>query len=247
VLSDTRQLEAHDVVAVLPDRAHDMARLQILLGHDEPIVTVIGKHNHGKSRLLNELFGQEVFAVADKRETVELSDRVHQGVRWLDAPGLDADVGTDDDRHAMHAAWLHADVRLFVHAAKEGELDAKELVLFAELRADSVRTRRQTLFVLTQVDQLASDAELQRVSDTISRQLPGIALNAVSSERNRKGIDEGKKLFVDKSGITQLHAELDRALGHVPDSRAFEISLLFGEIRDELQQLARQHDSQRRL
>ena len=44
-----------------------MARLDILLGNDEPIVTVIGKYNHGKSRLLNELIGQEAFAVADRR------------------------------------------------------------------------------------------------------------------------------------------------------------------------------------
>ncbi|WP_404989833.1 GTPase [Caballeronia sp. LZ029] len=51
-----------------------MARLDILLGHEEPIVTVIGKYNHGKSRLLNELIGQEAFAVADRRETVKLSE-----------------------------------------------------------------------------------------------------------------------------------------------------------------------------
>jgi hypothetical protein len=78
-----------------------MARLGILLGHSEPIITVIGKYNHGKSHLLNELIGQETFVVADKRETVRLLDRVHNGVRWLDAPGLDADVGTDDARERM--------------------------------------------------------------------------------------------------------------------------------------------------
>jgi hypothetical protein len=217
-----------------------MARLEIWLGHDEPIITVIGKYNHGKSRLLNELIGQEAFAVADKRETVRLSDRVHQGVRWLDAPGLDADVGTEDDRHAMHAAWLHADIRLFVHAAKEGELDARELALLAELRDDSERTRRQTLFVLSQVDQLPSEAELQTVSSAISAQFPGIALNAVSSARHRKGLDESKKLFVEKSGIPLLHAELDVALAQVPAARGYEICLLFEEIRGELEQVARE-------
>lgn len=30
-----------------------MARLDILLGREEPVVPVIGKYNHGKSRLLN--------------------------------------------------------------------------------------------------------------------------------------------------------------------------------------------------
>lgn len=33
-------------------------------------------------------------------------------------------------------------------------------------------------------------------------------MNAVSSARHRKGLDEGKKLFVEKSGISLLHAEL---------------------------------------
>lgn len=227
----------HEVVSVLPDRADDMARLAILLADGEPIVTVIGKYNHGKSRLLNELIGRDTFAVADKRETVKLSDSVHQGVRWLDAPGLDADVGTEDDRHALHAAWLHADIRLFVHAAKEGELDAKELALLAELCADGERSKRQTLFVLSQVDQLADDAELQKVSHAIGAQWPDIDLNSVSSTRYRKGRDEGKKLMLEKSGMPSLRATIDAALARVPEARAHEAALLFDETRDELAQL----------
>lgn len=227
----------HEVVSVLPDRADDMARLAILLADGEPIVTVIGKYNHGKSRLLNELIGRDTFAVADKRETVKLSDSVHQGVRWLDAPGLDADVGTEDDRHALHAAWLHADIRLFVHAAKEGELDAKELALLAELCADGERSKRQTLFVLSQVDQLADDAELQKVSHAIGAQWPDIDLNAVSSTRYRKGRDEGKKLMLEKSGMPSLRATIDAALARVPEARAHEAALLFDETREELAQL----------
>jgi hypothetical protein len=227
----------HEVVSVLPDRADDMARLAILLADGEPIVTVIGKYNHGKSRLLNELIGRDTFAVADRRETVKLSDSVHHGVRWLDAPGLDADVGTEDDRHALHAAWLHADIRLFVHAAKEGELDAKELALLAELCADGERSKRQTLFVMSQVDQLADDAELQKVSHAIGAQWPDIDLNAVSSTRYRKGRDEGKKLMLEKSGMPSLRATIDAALARVPEARAHEAALLFDETREELAQL----------
>lgn len=227
----------HDVVAVLPHRAEDMARLDIVSKRGEPIVTVIGKYNHGKSRLLNELIGTSVFSVADRRETVKLAGSVHGGVRWLDAPGLDADVGTEDDRHALHAAWLHADIRLFVHAAKEGELDAKELALLAELHADGARSRRQTLFVLSQVDQLADDAELQKVRDAISAQCPGVALHAVSSTRYRKGVDEGKTLMLERSGMPSLRAEIDTALARVPEARAHEAAMLSGDMRDELARL----------
>jgi GTPase Era involved in 16S rRNA processing len=236
-------IETQDVVAVLPRRADDMARLAILLEHDAPVVTVIGKYNHGKSRLLNELIGQEAFAVADKRETVTLADRVDHGVRWLDAPGLDADVGTDDDRHALHAAWLHADIRLFVHAAKEGELDATERALLDELREDSARTRRQTLFVLTQIDQLPGDDDIQKVRNAIGAQCDEMVLHAVSAVRHRKGIDEGRKLFVEKSGIALLHAELQSALEHVPAARAHESALLFAEIREELALRLREHET----
>ena len=235
---------ARDVVTVLPDRANDIARLETLRDEREPIVTVIGKYNHGKSRLLNELIGRDTFAVADKRETVKLSDSVDRGVRWLDAPGLDADVGTEDDRHAFHAAWLKSDIRLFVHAAKEGELDAKELALLAELCADCVRTKRQTLFVLSQVDQLADDAELQKLSEVIAAQLPGIAMNAVSSTRYRKGLEEGKKLLLEKSGMPALRVELDAALARVPKARAHESALLFAGIREALEhRLAEQEKS----
>jgi hypothetical protein len=232
-----REQATRDVVSVLPGRANDMTRLATLLENSEPIVTVIGKYNHGKSRLLNELIGRDTFAVADRRETVCLSDSLHDGVRWLDAPGLDADVGTEDDRHAFHAAWLKSDVRLFVHAAKEGELDAKELTLLAELAADGERTQRATLFVLSQIDQLADDAELQKVGSRIDAQWPGVARHAVSATRHRKGTEEGKKLLLEKSGMPSLRIELDAALARVPQARAHETSLLFREICAELDAL----------
>jgi hypothetical protein len=234
--SEIRSEAEGEVVAVLPDRANDLTRLRTLASRGEPTLTVIGKYNHGKSRLLNELIGQDTFAVADKRETVQLAHSVHQGVRWLDAPGLDADVGTGDDRHALQAAWLESDIRLFVHAAKEGELDTRELALLEALRADGSRTRRQTLFVLSQVDQLADDIELEKVGGAIAAQVPGMVLNFVSSTRHRKGLEGDRKLLLEKSGIPALRFALDAALANVPNARAHEAALLFGEMRAELQQ-----------
>jgi GTP-binding protein EngB required for normal cell division len=231
------------IQSVLPDRADDLVRLRMLLDNGEPIVTVIGKYNHGKSRLLNELIGRDVFAVADKRETVKLADSVHEGVRWLDAPGLDADVGTEDDRHALHAAWLKSDVRLFVHAAKEGELDAKELALLAELHADADRTQRQTLLVLSQIDQLPDDIELKKVMEAIAGQVPGTVIHPLSSVRYRKGLEEGKKLFLERSGMPLLRGELNAGLDRVPTARAHESALLLRELREELAALMATHQA----
>lgn len=242
--SRTHENAQHDIVSVLPDRAHDLARLRELATRGEPIVTVIGKYNHGKSRLLNELVGRDIFAVADKRETVELSEWLHQGVRWLDAPGLDADVGTEDDRHALRAAWLKSDIRLFVHTAKEGELDAKELALLEELRADGLRTRRQILFVLSQIDQLADEGELGKVRAAINAQAVTTAVHAVSATRHRQGIESAKNMLVERSGIPSLRTLLETMLGLVPDARTHEARLLSGEIREELEQLhARQQQT----
>ncbi|MFT4099776.1 MAG: 50S ribosome-binding GTPase [Burkholderiaceae bacterium] len=108
------------ILAALPGRGRDLARLRVLVDQSPPpTVTVIGKYNHGKSRLLNELIGSPVFSVADRRETVTLADHDGDGTCWLDSPGLDADVGSDDDRLAEQAAWIRSDIRLFVHAARE--------------------------------------------------------------------------------------------------------------------------------
>jgi GTPase Era involved in 16S rRNA processing len=140
-----RQDAELQILCALPGRAHDLARLGLLaLPGRAPVVTVIGKYNHGKSRLLNELMGAQAFSVADRRETRVLSERLHAGVCWLDAPGLEADVDAADDDHALQATWLKSDIRLFVHAAKEGELDAAERSLLAALRGDAQRSQRQT-------------------------------------------------------------------------------------------------------
>ncbi|QIL80681.1 hypothetical protein G7047_12795 [Diaphorobacter sp. HDW4A] len=226
---------ANDVLAVLPARAHDMARLHILARHEaKPTVTVIGKYNHGKSRLLNELMGSDIFAVADRRETVALAEHVQQEARWLDAPGLDADVAQADDDHSHRATWLETDIRLFVHAAKEGELDAVERDLLQVLRADQKRTLRQTLFVLTQVDQLSDDAHVDKVVAAIRVQSTDLALHLVSASRHRQGVEQGKQLLIQKSGIPALQEALRKAMAGVPWARVHESNLLFGEIQDEL-------------
>lgn len=244
--TETFDLAERDVLAVLPVRSQDLARLRVLVQQrPAPTVTVVGKYNHGKSRLLNELLGSDAFAVADKRETVALDEHVQPDVRWLDAPGLDADVGLADDGHAYHAAWLQADIRLFVHAAKEGELDAAERALLHTLDADQQRTRRRTLFVLTQVDQMAGDDHLEKVMTAILAQASALPLYQVSSTRHRQGIEGSKKLLIEKSGIPALQAVLHEAIAEVPMTRAHETALLLSDIRGELE--SAQADAQSRL
>ncbi len=239
MIHSSRDRAESAVLAALPSRAHDVARLRILAEAAGPVVTVIGKYNHGKSRLLNELVGQVAFAVADKRETIALAEHLHDGVCWLDAPGLDADVHTTDDYYALQAIWLKSDIRLFVHAAKEGELDAAERSLLESLCLDGQRSMRQTLLVVSQVDQMASETQLHEVVRSILAQVPGLASHMVSSTRYRQGLDGGKALLLERSGIPALKRALQEALHAVPDARANEIALLLAGIDAEMRQLRR--------
>lgn len=231
------------LLPLLPEMTGDILRLQALLeAGSEPTVTVIGKYNHGKSRLLNELIGSDVFAVADKRQTVDLEERLHDGVRWLDAPGLDADVASNDDALALKAAWLKADIRLFVHTAKEGELDKSERDLLKELRDNDEEAWRQTLFVLSQTDQLDDDG-LQKVIAKIRKQVPGLMVYGVSPTMYRKGRDEGKQLLRERSGFANLSAALNDALHGAGDARKREIDALRGRIEKALKKM---HSAQKR-
>ena len=226
------------ILSALPARAPDLARLRLLADEERPpVVAVVGKYNHGKSRLLNELIGQGAFAVADKRETVILSAHEHGGVRWMDAPGLDADVATVDDAYALQAIWLEADIRLFVHAAKEGELDASERTLLISLRSDGERSGRQTLFVLSQVDQLADDGQFNKVVQAIETQVPGLGMQPVSSTRHRQGIEGNKALLRARSGIPELQRNLEHAASRVPQARIFEATWRWGTVHAELNAL----------
>ncbi|GAB2885111.1 GTPase [Paralcaligenes ginsengisoli] len=231
------------VLAVLPNQGREIARLARLSDPagwcDAPVVTVVGKYNHGKSRLLNELLGDDAFVVADRRETITLSACCCEDVRWLDAPGLDADVDSADDMLAEQAVWLFSDVRLFVHAAKEGELDAAERRWLDELCHDAGRSRRTTLFVMTQVDQLADEAQLQGIQDVLQTQLQALgqgevlATYAVSATRYRRGVQEGKRLLVARSGIPELQAAIAQVVAAVPAARRHEHALLHAELKNE--------------
>ncbi|ALK34327.1 GTPase [Burkholderia plantarii] len=241
--TDIHDAALRDVLAVLPARADDLARLARLAEGGEPVVTVVGKYNHGKSSLLNELAGKPLFAVSDRRETVALADGRHLGVRWLDAPGLDADVAGADDRHALRAVRLYADIRLFVHAAKEGELDARERQWLAALLDDDARTARRTFFVLSQIDQLADDDALARVAAAIGAQVPAAEPWWVSSARHRNGQEGGKRLLIERSGIPALQAALRAALERVPAARTHEATRLSTEIAAQLDALRAEQDA----
>lgn len=235
---NTFDAAAHHILAVVPERAMQLTRLRAIAQAGEfPTVTVIGKYNHGKSRLLNELIGEDIFSVADKRETTILSEHLQQHVRWLDAPGLDADVAAVDDQYAQDAIWNKADIRLFVHSVREGEFDSHELHLFQQLDHDASKTQRQTVLVLTQIDQIPDQEALTQIIHSIQKQVPNAVTLPVSATRHRQGLENSKQLLVQRSGIPELQQALTVPLDKVSTVRHFEKTQIFAETKAQLLQL----------
>jgi GTPase len=207
---------------LLPERAAEAARLEQLADAGKlPVVTVLGKFNHGKSTLLNELIGEGVFAVSDARQTTKLDAFDQDGVRWLDAPGLDADVETEDDRRALRGSWEEADIRLFVHSAREGELDGSERALLAKLAADAEHSRREALVVITQIEEVDEDT-LANILRVIGEQAASLEVLPVSAIRYRRGREGGKQLLIEKSGMPALKDRIAQSVGRVFVARADE-------------------------
>ncbi|WP_338325124.1 GTPase [Acinetobacter guerrae] len=226
------------ILAVLPNRETDLARLvRLITAAAYPTITVIGKYNHGKSRLLNELIGHDIFSVADKRETIHLAEHIHQNISWLDAPGLDADVAAVDDDYAFNAIWTQADIRLFVHSIREGELDAIEHQLLQQLVSDFQTSQRQTLLVLTQLDQMPDQQVLAHIQQSIRDQIPDLDALSVSATRHRQGVENSKPLLVEKSGIVGLQQAIELAISQVPNARRHEKNQLFSGMQQQLTQL----------
>ena len=144
--------------AVVPTSKPALQRLNHLLRttDEPPRIAVLGKYNHGKSRLLNALVGTDHFKVADKRETVAISEYEHGGVIWIDTPGLDADPTAIDDRQAWKAAFEIADFLLLVHRVDEGDLDRYEINAFMDLAKQDRNYRQKIALVFTQIDQSES-------------------------------------------------------------------------------------------
>ena len=95
-------------------------------GTAQPVIAAIGEYNVGKSSLLNALIGEDIYSVADRRETRQLARHIADGICRLDNSGLDADMATEDDRRA-HRARNQADVLLFLHNVSNGELSPNQL------------------------------------------------------------------------------------------------------------------------
>lgn len=220
----------------LPEAREELNRLAQLMGQQSNArIAVFGKYNHGKSTLLNALVGREIFKASDRRETRANKEFSHNGVVWIDTPGLDADVRGEDDRLARQGAFELADYLFLVHNIRAGELDRYELDLYRGMMARSMDHRTRMFLVLTQIDQLNQE-DGYRVFQRVQAQLPGITVIPVSALRYQRGIHEGKEKFVELSGMLGLLGLTEQLRRGLQTSRQQEITHLRGEVRRQLQE-----------
>jgi len=199
---------------------------------DMPRVAVLGKFNHGKSSLLNALMDEDLFSVADQRETREITDFVRDNIRWVDAPGLGADLEGMDDKKAHQAATEQADILMLVHAINTGELDREECQLFNQALRQDYNLAAKVVVVLTRVDQL-STSDLSTSISAIKQQLPDVRIFETSAIRYAKGNEMDKQVLVDKSGIPDLRSYLKEMSEGVFSLRIREAQRLIRKMRSE--------------
>lgn len=229
--------ELDKLIDILPSSRANVRRLSVLLDEDKmPRVAMFGKYNHGKSTLLNALVGEDLFKASDTRETVDISEYRHNGIVWIDTPGLDADVSGEDDRIAMSAALEQADILCLVHNAQAGELDRSELKLYQRLHNQDVNYRAKLLLVITQIDQLDA-SELEQVEAIIREQLPDLEIHRVSSVRYTRGVREEREVFIQASGMEAFKHRLSELCCDLDELRRKEAVRLIRKARLELVEL----------
>lgn len=232
-----QQSQWQNLIALLPSEKRNLKRLDYLVNEaTTPKIAVLGKYNHGKSSLLNAIIGEEIFSVADKRETITNKTVSFEGIDWVDTPGLDADTKGEDDKKARNAAYQIADVLFLVHNVAAGELDKYELEVYRQLMKQDKNYRKKLYLVLTQIDQLPA-IEREKVIVTIKAQLPELTIIPVSSLRYVKGLAKDKSAFIEQSGLPDLISQIEIIKNDIVELRKKEIRRLKGKALLELETL----------
>jgi len=181
-------------------------------------VVVYGKYNHGKSSLLNALIGDEsIFKVEDCRTTTKNDSFIDglKGIKWIDTPGLSADIQGNDDTHATNAITKEADIILFVHSLRMGELDQAEMEYLKDLVY--LKPASSLILVLTQQDQTRAE-QFETVYGCIEKQVEQFNLKniCVSTTRYFKGLSLNNgnqiarsKILVLQDMLMQVYKEND--------------------------------------
>lgn len=166
-----------------------------------------GLMNAGKSALLNVLTGhidKEYFETKAIRATKRVQTLVHNGIAYVDTPGIDAN--DEDEQHAW-SGLINADIILFAHNLGTATLETIEIDFLKKLKARHPDIETRLLFVMTHAES-ASEQRQDRL-DAITAILTTLFTSPIpmiptSCPTYRKGVVEKKDVLIEHSGINVL-------------------------------------------
>jgi tRNA U34 5-carboxymethylaminomethyl modifying GTPase MnmE/TrmE len=197
----------------IPEAVKKWASLEPLLDADlsKFRAIAVGRHNTGKSTLLNVLcdrFNDEWFKTADVIETTMVKEAEYRGVVYVDTPGLGT-TRLDDDLKSLGIS-LSASVVLFVHSCLSGELDKEELEILKRLAVERDNPAWQILILCTKKRNVRSKKDVEDIVAKVREQTKlfssgkDIEVIGVDSLDYGEGTREKEPSLIDASNISRV-------------------------------------------
>ena len=191
-----------------------------LLQEQKPKVLVYGIYNAGKSTLVNVLCGKEVAEVGDRPTTAKTQPYDAGKYILMDTPGIDAPI-----KHEMEADenMNNCHVILFVVSSKGGFESRKNYERMVEM----IQRGLPFYIILndrgsTTTDEQEHQRELESIQQKIITNLIQVSgddhidekyeVITLNTKRAWTGIQKGKQILVEKSGIRALQLRLENLL-----------------------------------
>lgn len=221
----------------LPDQGSQAQQLISALSvtNSIPNTVVYGVYNSGKSSLLNSLTGHveaEYFATRDIPETRRTQQLEHQGICYIDTPGLDID---EHDTAEANRGAFQADIIMFVHKLSAGPIQQPDLVAMSAL-AKTHGKPSSIFLVITEAEVADNSATLiNNITEQVQQAIaPTLQPFLVSNPMFAKGIRDGKSVLIHKSGIPELLQQLQEQAKHLNQDLQHDRQLKTAHLKQQL-------------
>ena len=196
----------------MDDEARKWEELKSLLDVDLAAfrVVAVGQQNGGKSTLLNALCGRadlDWFETGDRIVTREAKEKEHDGVVYVDTPGLD----TPDMRDDLISFQMSksACVVLFVHSCVVGELDGGEYERLEKFASELDDPSRQIIVLCSKDGEIMEKEKLEdivgKVREQVDRATGGrTRVMSVDSLDYLEGLRENESRLMVSSNVPDL-------------------------------------------
>lgn len=224
-----------------------------------PKVVVCGLLKAGKSSLLNVLtrhFSEEYFTTNAARATIKVKSFKTGSVIYIDTPGIDANK--QDDIEAWNGL-IDADILLFAHNLREGNIVTSEKQFIEELKNKVPSLSRKLIIVFTNSDSVPEE-EKKHIFNSLCEEISDIiaVFNKpiiISSKDYKLGMEENEQGLIDISGIpflqknieeivdsTDFHSERDEHLSSLRENLRNETCNIINKRKEKIQLLTQERE-----